>query len=156
MCKFAKNLFLFNCCKWIKGVIWLQQTWIISKNKCKEEISIRPFYSPLIFGETKFNLKVKSLSIIYKWYLHLRYLWFLSLYEMKCSSSKPTISSSVNTWGNGEIRDGSIYKSNFRIWTARRTLVKFLIITENTFVIYFQKQLCVSRVQFIRQRLKIA
>ena len=37
-----------------------------------------------------------------------------------------------------------------------RTLVKFHIIAEDTFQIYFQKQLCVSGVKFICQKLKIA
>ena len=41
------------------------------KEVFKEEVSIRPFYSSLIFKKKKINLKVKSLSIINNWYLHL-------------------------------------------------------------------------------------
>ena len=67
-------------------------------------------------------------------------------------------SSSVNTKLKGKfVTVASINRNlEYELHDARRTLVKFHIITENTFVIYFQKQLCVSRVQFIRQKLKIA
>ena len=42
----------------------------------KEEVMKRLFHSPIIFKEKKFNLKVKSLSILNNWYLQLRYLCF--------------------------------------------------------------------------------
>ena len=57
----------------------------------KEEVSIRPFYSPLIFTEKKINFEVKSLSLINNWNLHLCYLGLLRLNDMKCSYSTPTI-----------------------------------------------------------------
>ena len=52
----------------------------------------KTFLQPTYFWrKKKFNLKVKSLSVINNWYLHLRYLCFLSLNDMKNSNSKPTI-----------------------------------------------------------------
>ena len=77
-----------NCEKFTKTT---RTTTTKTSDNGKEAVSIRPFYSPLIFQERKFNLKVKTLSIIDNWYVNLRYLCFLNSNEMKCSCRKPTI-----------------------------------------------------------------
>ena len=71
----------------VYGSILYLFKWIDSKRKFREDLST----AHLFLEEKKFNLKVKSLSVINNWYLHLRYLFFLILNYMKCSRSKPKI-----------------------------------------------------------------
>ena len=34
-CSYELECFVLICFKWTKGIIWLQQSWIVSINKCK-------------------------------------------------------------------------------------------------------------------------